>query len=379
MPLNVNGRKPPILLKTKFSAFNIPTQQSSSFPLLSSVTIPPVKLSDFLYDLPQERIATHPITPRDHSKLMVVHRDSGSIEHAHFHELSRWVTPEDLLLLNNTKVIPARLHADAGTTEILLIEETSPRNWVAIGKPGKRLKAGTILELIPSGPSPTKNPPAKVEILKSLEDGTRIVRLLGDFKLEDYGQLPLPPYIQKARLQHNEPDYLPEDNELYQTIYAQQPGSVAAPTAGLHFTPELLQKFQHDFITLNVGLGTFRPVKVENLEDHPMHTESYEVPDGLAEKIKQAGRVIAVGTTTARVLESNPKLRPGPGQTNIFIHPPYRFKRTDALITNFHLPGSTLLMLVAAMMGVELQRKAYQAAIENNYRFFSYGDAMLIV
>lgn len=342
-----------------------------------------MKLSDFLYDLPPNRIATHPSTPRDQSRLMVVHRDSGTIEHARFHELNRWIGPDDLLLLNNTKVLPARLHADAGKTEILLIEETSPRNWVAIGKPGKRLKGGTILELDPTSPgygdSPDNKTKAKVEVLKTLEDGTRIVRLLGDFRLEDYGQLPLPPYIQKARTEQHEPDYIAEDNELYQTVYAQKAGSVAAPTAGLHFTPELLRKFQHDFITLNVGLGTFRPVKVENLEDHPMHTESYEVPEGLAEKIRQAKRVVAVGTTTARVLESNPKLKPGPNKTNIFIRPPYRFKRTDALITNFHLPGSTLLMLVAAMTGLELQRQAYQSAIENDYRFFSYGDAMLIL
>jgi S-adenosylmethionine:tRNA ribosyltransferase-isomerase len=340
-----------------------------------------VKLSEFIYELPPGRIATHPTTPRDHSKLMVVHRESGLLEHGYFYELSRWIQPDDLLLLNNTKVIPARLHADDGKTEILLIEETSPRNWIAIGKPGKRLKGGSILELTPTS-SPgieASNKPAKIEVLKSLEDGTRIVRLLGDFKLEDYGQLPLPPYIQKARTEQNEPDYTPEDSKLYQTVYAQHAGSVAAPTAGLHFTQELLKTFQHDFITLNVGLGTFRPVKVENLEDHPMHTESYEVAEGLGEKARQAKRVVAVGTTTARVLESNPRLKPGPGKTNIFIHPPYRFKRTDALITNFHLPGSTLLMLVAAMMGVELQRKTYQSAIENNYRFFSYGDAMLIL
>jgi S-adenosylmethionine:tRNA ribosyltransferase-isomerase len=315
---------------------------------------------------------------------MVVHRHSAEIEHRHFYELGHYLNQDDLLLLNNTRVLPARLHADRGAIEILLIEETSPRHWIAIGKPGKRLKSGMILELDPletsASHSPDKNPtPAKVEVLKTLEDGTRIIRLLGNFQLEDYGQLPLPPYIQKARLQQHEPDYLPEDNELYQTIYAKKPGSVAAPTAGLHFTPELLQQFQHDFITLNVGLGTFRPVKVEQIEEHPMHTESYEVPVGLAEKVKAARRVIAVGTTTARVLESNPKLKPGPAKTNIFIHPPYRFQRTDALITNFHLPGSTLLMLVAAMMGVELQRRAYQSAVENNYRFFSYGDAMLIV
>jgi S-adenosylmethionine:tRNA ribosyltransferase-isomerase len=368
-----------------------------------------VKLSDFLYDLPPDLIATHPVHPRDHSKLMVVHRSSGIIEHAHFYDLPHWINSDDLLLLNNTKVLPARLHADAGKTEILLIEETSPRNWVAIGKPGKRLKGGTILELDPvshtchsehheepgkgalSSPStdptlrctqddkPKQRDVAKVEVLKSLEDGTRIVRLLGNFKLEDYGQLPLPPYIQKARTEQNEPDYLAEDNQLYQTVYAEKAGSVAAPTAGLHFTPELLKKFKHEFITLNVGLGTFRPVKVEEVEDHPMHTESYEVAEGLSEKIKCAHRVIAVGTTTARVLESNPKLKPGSGSTNIFIHPPYRFKRTDALITNFHLPGSTLIMLVAAMTGIELQKKAYQSAIKNEYRFFSYGDAMLIL
>jgi len=345
-----------------------------------------VKLTEFQYTLPENRIATHPVTPRDHSKLMVIHRDSGLIEHRHVYDLPLYINSDDLLLLNNTKVIPARLLANEGSTEILLLEETSPRNWVAIGKPSKRLKPGTILELTrPShnlpDPSDETNPapPAKVEILKSLEDGTRIVRLLGDFRLEDYGQLPLPPYIQKARSLVHEPIYTAQDDELYQTVYAKTSGSVAAPTAGLHFTPELLAKFQHDFITLQVGLGTFRPVKVEEIEDHPMHTEIYDVPLGLAERAAQAKRVIAVGTTTARVLESNPKLKPGPGKTSIFIHPPYRLKRTDALMTNFHLPGSTLIMLVAAMTGVSLQRKAYQAALDNDYRFFSYGDAMLIL
>lgn len=343
-----------------------------------------MKLSEFLYDLPDNRIATHPVTPRDHSKLMVIHRDTGLIEHRHIFDLPEYIHADDLLLLNNTKVIPARLLADEGQTEILLLEETSPRNWIAIGKPSKRIKPGTILTIDSTQhrsaeTSPTALPTAKIEILKSLEDGTRIVRLLGDFRLEDYGQLPLPPYIQKARALAQEPIYLQEDDQLYQTVYAQTPGSVAAPTAGLHFTPELLTRFQHDFITLQVGLGTFRPVKVEEIEDHPMHTEFYQVPEHLAAKALQAKRVIAVGTTTARVLESNPKLKPGSNQTSIFIHPPYRFKRTDGLLTNFHLPGSTLLMLVAAMTGIKLQRQAYQSALDNNYRFFSYGDAMLIL
>ena len=337
-----------------------------------------MKLDDFIYELPVPLIATHPVEPRDHCKLMVVHRATGKIEHRHFYGLPEYLTPRDLLVLNDTKVIPARLHANDGQIEILLIEQTSPRHWLCIGKPGKKLKPQTQLLIDPLKPGVK---PAKIEILKSLPSGERVIRFFDELDLADYGELPLPPYIQKQRKEHNEPLYTPQDAEVYQTTYAnnEHSDSVAAPTAGLHFTPELLQKFNHRFLTLTVGLGTFRPVKVADITDHEMHSEHFFIPEGLAESAANSERLVAVGTTVARVLESMPKLKPGAGDTNIFIYPPRKFKRTDALITNFHLPGSTLLMLVAAFMGLELQRKAYQEAIISGYRFFSYGDAMLIL
>ncbi|MDR0534403.1 MAG: tRNA preQ1(34) S-adenosylmethionine ribosyltransferase-isomerase QueA [Verrucomicrobiales bacterium] len=337
-----------------------------------------MKLDDFVYELPESRIATHPVEPRDHCKLMVIHRADGKIEHRRFDDLAEYFTPRDLLVLNDTKVIPARLHANNGQIEILLIEETSPRHWLCIGKPGKKLKPQTELWIDPLKPGAE---PAKIEILKSLPSGERVIRFFKDINLADYGELPLPPYIQKQRKEQHEPLYIAQDSEVYQTTYAnnEHANSVAAPTAGLHFTPELLQKFNHAFVTLNVGLGTFRPVKVADITEHEMHREHFFIPENLQEKAANSERVVAVGTTVARVLESVPKLKPGSGETNIFMYPPYKFKRVDALITNFHLPGSTLLMLVAAFAGLELQRKAYQEAIANRYRFFSYGDAMLIL
>lgn len=333
-------------------------------------------LSDYQYDLPPELVATAPAEPRDAARLMVVERATGTLTHAHFRDLGQWITPDDLLILNDTKVIPARLSAEGGKAEILLIEETSPRHWTAIGRPGKILHAGARLRLDPLDPAGTG---AEVDILKTLPDGTRVVRLPENLRMEDYGQLPLPPYILKNREARHEAAYTARDQEDYQTIYARNAGSVAAPTAGLHFTPELLARFPHAFLTLHIGLGTFRPVKVNDVSEHEMHSEHYIVPPGLAERAAAARRVVAVGTTVCRVLESVPDLRPGAGDTAIFIRPPHRFRRTDALITNFHLPGSTLLMLVAAMMGLELQRRAYAEAVRERYRFFSYGDAMLIV
>ncbi|MDR2462554.1 MAG: tRNA preQ1(34) S-adenosylmethionine ribosyltransferase-isomerase QueA [Verrucomicrobiales bacterium] len=335
-----------------------------------------MNLSDFIYELPPSLIATHPTEPRDHCKLMVIHRATGAIEHRRFDDLPAYLTPRDLLVLNDTKVIPARLRADGGRLEILLIEETSPRHWLCIGRPGKKLKPQTEFLIEPLTVSAE---PAKIEVLRSLPSGERVIRFFKDLNLADYGELPLPPYIQKQRQKLREPSYTPRDAELYQTTYADRAGSVAAPTAGLHFTPALLKKFNHRFLTLTVGLGTFRPVKVSDITQHQMHTEHFFIPEGLASAAADSQRVVAVGTTVARVLESAPKLTPGAGDTRIFMHPPHRFKRTDALITNFHLPGSTLLMLAAAFMGVDLQRRAYREAIASGYRFFSYGDAMLIL
>jgi S-adenosylmethionine:tRNA ribosyltransferase-isomerase len=334
-----------------------------------------MRLKDFHFNLPEHLIATQPAEPRDHSRLLVVDRATGTLEHARFCDLGRWITPDDLLVLNNTKVIPARLHSEDHKTELLLLEETSPLHWTAIGRPSKRLRQGDIVTLAPH----EGHPPARVEVLKTLEDGRRVIRFLQPIELEHYGDLPLPPYIEEARTALGRPALQPEDRLWYQTVVASEAGSVAAPTAGLHFTPDLLSRFQHATLTLHVGLGTFRPVKVDRIEDHVMHAERYEIPPGLAEKAASARRVIAVGTTVARTLESVPDLRPGRGQTSIFIHPPYRPKRVDALITNFHLPGSTLVMLVAAFAGLDLQRKAYAEAIAEGYRFYSYGDAMLIL
>ncbi|MFH1067271.1 MAG: tRNA preQ1(34) S-adenosylmethionine ribosyltransferase-isomerase QueA [bacterium] len=333
-------------------------------------------LKDFSYELPERLIATQPAEPRDHARLMVVHRDSATIEHALFKDLGRWLGAEDLLILNKSKVIPARLPAEQGAVEIFLLEETSPLHWLAIGKPSKKLKPGMRLRLVT--PQPDMTPP-EVEVLKTLPDGRRVIRFFEPVDLERFGGVPLPPYIEEARRERNLPIVQPEDKVWYQTVYAEEAGSVAAPTAGLHFTPELLQKFPHAFITLHVGLGTFRPVKTQRLEEHVMHAEKYSIPAGLAEKAARAKRVISVGTTVARVLEAVPSLQPSTGQTDIFIYPPYRFKRVDAMITNFHLPGSSLLMLVAAFMGLELQRKAYEEAIRQEYSFYSYGDAMLIL
>lgn len=328
-----------------------------------------------MFDLPPELIARHPAPRRDASRLMVIDRASGHIEHAHFHELGRWITPEDLLVLNDSKVLPARLTDPEGQLEILLLEETSPGYWTCIGRPAKRLRPGAEVEMFGG----EGHQPIRIKILRSLADGTRVIRLPDQLDLNKVGQLPLPPYILKARQAHGEAVWSEQDRENYQTVYARAPGSVAAPTAGLHFTPELLSRFSHAFITLHVGLGTFRPIKTHHIEDHEMHREVFHIPEGLAARAAAARRVVAVGTTSLRVLESRPGLKPGHGQTRLFIRPGFRFQRTGALITNFHLPGSTLIILVAAFMGLELQRRAYAEAIRERYRFFSYGDAMLIL
>lgn len=277
-------------------------------------------------------------------------------------------------MLNNSKVIPARMMADEG--EILLTEETSPQHWLALCHPAKNFKAQGLVHIHPLA---SGHPPLEAEILKTLSDGQRVLRFFQPVDLALYGQPPLPPYIMKARKAQGHAEITDADVQWYQTVYAAENGSVAAPTAGLHFTPELLSRFQHAFVTLHVGLGTFRPVKTDDIRNHEMHEERFTIQEGLAEKVRAARRVVAVGTTVARVMESRPGLSPGSGRTKIFIHPPYTPKRVDALITNFHTPKSTLLMLVAALTGLELQRKAYTEAVAEKYRFYSYGDAMLIL
>lgn len=341
-----------------------------------------LNVSEFDFYLPETLIAQHPVEPRDASRLMVLNRDSGRIEHHTFRDLVSLLKTGDVLVLNNTRVIPARLIGEKegteGKIEVLLLKMLELDVWEALVKPGKRLKVGQKVRFgsgILIG-----------ELLDILENGNRRIHFTysGVFEtiLDTLGQMPLPPYI-TAQL---------EDQERYQTVYAKERGSVAAPTAGLHFTPELLGELQKRGveiveILLHVGLGTFRPVKVKNIRDHPMHSEYYRVDLEVVEQInraKQEGRrVIAVGTTAARTLESVGndlgRVVPGVGWTDIFIYPGYSFKVVDVLLTNFHFPKSTLIMLVSALAGLELTIKAYELAVLERYRFYSFGDAMLIL
>lgn len=336
---------------------------------------------DFYYDLPNELIAQTPLDDRTASRLMVLDRKNGSISHRKFFDILDYLTRGDCLVMNNTRVIPARLYGTkegtGGKIEFLLLKRLELDKWEVILKPGKKAKVGSRFEF--------GNGILSAEILEIIEDGNRIVRFEYDGVWEEIldrlGEMPLPPYI-KEKL---------TDRERYQTVYSKIEGSAAAPTAGLHFTKELLGKIKEKgvelvYLTLHVGLGTFRPVSVENVEEHLMHSECYQVTADAAEKInnvrKNGGRVIAVGTTSVRTLETvadeNGMLRASSGDTNIFIYPGYKFKAVDALITNFHLPESTLLMLVSALAGKEAIMNAYKVAVEEKYRFFSFGDAMFI-
>ncbi|MCR4393337.1 MAG: tRNA preQ1(34) S-adenosylmethionine ribosyltransferase-isomerase QueA [Dehalococcoidales bacterium] len=340
-----------------------------------------MKTSDFDYFLPQELIAQTPIEPRDHSRLLVVNRADGSLEHRIFYELPRFLKPGDVMVFNNSRVIRARLFAirqdNRKRIEILLLRRVEPGVWETLI--GSRKKVTVGMEAMLEGSSVVK---ATVTALK--EDGIRIVRFSDESALPRIGQVPLPPYIHAPLA----------DPERYQTVYARQEGSVAAPTAGLHFTRELLQKIENMgvtclFVTLHVGLNTFRPVKTEEISSHPIYPEYGVISGEVAEEINRAKaegrRIICVGTTSVRLLESaahaqnSGKLKAWDGWVNDFIYPGYRFMLTDALITNFHLPRSTLLMLVSAFAGKDLIFKAYREAIEQRYRFYSFGDAMLIL
>ena len=341
-----------------------------------------LKTSDFDYNLPEERIAQTPVEPRDHSRLLVYDRKDRSIQHLHFYDLPRFLTPQDILVVNETKVIPARLLGEKEDTgvpvEILLLKRLEKDLWEALVRPGRRLKPGTFCTF--------GGGLLRAEIVANTDDGGRQVRFHynGVFEelLDRLGQMPLPPYIHEKL----------EDRSRYQTVYAKQEGSAAAPTAGLHFTPELLGKIADmgvpvQPVLLHVGLGTFRPVKEEDLSNHHMHVEHFEVTPEAADRINAVraagGRCICVGTTSVRTLESasgeDNIVRAGSGDTGIFITPGYRFRATDALITNFHLPQSTLLMLISALMGREEALRVYNIAVEEKYRFFSFGDAMLIL
>lgn len=338
-------------------------------------------LTDLLaLNIPKDRIATSPARPRDTARLLLVNRHQNTLSDLHVTDLPSLVTSRNLLVLNNSKVLAARLISSKNQVEILLLEETSSGWWTALGTPSKRLQTGTIVVPDPIPGSKHTLPPPKLLVEKTIPGGQIILRVIGDsLDLTRFGLPPLPPYILKSRKQFGELDFSPSDVTDYQTTYAQPSGSVAAPTAGLHFTPELLSKLNHAFVTLHVGLGTFRPIKTEDFRDHPMHSERYEIPNGLADKVAAADKVIAVGTTSARVLESAPNLHPHHGTTSAFFYPPYQFKRIGGLMTNFHLAHSTLLLLVAAFAGPELTLEAYRHALKNDYRFYSFGDAMLIL
>ena len=335
-------------------------------------------VKDFNYDLPPELIAQHPMEPRDHSRLMLVDKITGELEHKHFYDICDYLSPDDLLVFNDTRVIPARLHGTKDTgarVEVLLLTRVNTTDWEALVKPGKKMRVGAKIFF---------SEELSCEIMDNTDFGGRIVRFNfeGIFEeiLDRLGETPLPPYITEPL----------EDKERYQTVYSRENGSAAAPTAGLHFTPELMDKIksigaEEVFVTLHVGLGTFRPVSVENIDDHIMHKEFYHVSNEAAEKInraKQEGRrIIAVGTTAVRTLESAGEsgvMLSGNNSTKIFIYPGYKFRFVDALITNFHLPQSTLLMLVSALSTRENMLHAYEVAVKERYRFFSFGDAMFI-
>lgn len=340
-----------------------------------------MKTSDFYFDLPQELIAQEPAAKRDHSRLLVIGRHSGKLEHKHFYDILSYLRPGDCLVLNNSKVLPARLYGiKEGTgakVEFLLLENKGDDIWECITGPGKRAKEGSRFSF--------GNGSLTCEVTEVLENGNRLVKFFyqGVFleKLEEIGEMPLPHYITHEL----------KEKERYQTVYAKFEGSAAAPTAGLHYTPELLQRIREKgvkiaYITLHVGIGTFRPVKAENVEDHTMHFENYTISEEAAAIINETkaagGRIIATGTTCCRTLESacdaNGFVKCCTQSTNIFIYPGYRFKCIDALITNFHLPESTLIMLVSAFCGRENTLHAYQEAIKERYHFFSFGDATFI-
>lgn len=336
---------------------------------------------DFYYDLPPELIAQHPLKDRAGSRLLVLDKETGKIEHKNFRNIIEYLNPGDCLVMNNTRVIPARLYGvkedTGGKIEFLLLKRIDLNTWNVILKPGKRARTGARFVF--------GDGLLKVEVIEVRPDGNRIVRFeydgVWEELLDKLGEMPLPPYI-KEKL---------EDKERYQTVYSKIEGSAAAPTAGLHFTNELLEDIKDKgvktaYLTLHVGLGTFRPVSVENVEEHVMHTEHYEVSQEAADIInetrKSGGRIIAVGTTSVRTLETvaedNGTMKAEIGDTSIFIYPGYKFKVTDSIITNFHLPESTLLMLVSAFAGKENIFEAYEQAVKEKYRFFSFGDAMLL-
>ena len=333
------------------------------------------RLSDYDYDLPQELIAQRPLQRREDSRMMVLHRAAQTIEQRQFRELKSFLRPGDLFVLNDTRVLPARRLSDDGAIEFLFLERLGPKHWKCLVRPGRKMRVGATAKI--------DNVTLRVEQITP--DGERIAKLDEDVDLYAGGSMPLPPYINRPSDE--------KDAARYQTVFAHAPGAVAAPTAGLHFTPEMLSEIPHTFVTLHVGPGTFLPLRSEEIAEHRMHAERFSISPEAADKINNAQRIVAVGTTVVRVLETaaletrplkavrfnKPQIQPRSGKTDLFIYPPFGFRVVDALLTNFHLPRSTLLMLVSAFAGREFLLRAYDEAIRERYRFYSYGDCMLIL
>jgi S-adenosylmethionine:tRNA ribosyltransferase-isomerase len=322
-------------------------------------------LSDYDYDLPRGLIAQRPPKRRGDSRMMVLHRGAQTIEHRQFHDLKTFLQEGDLLVLNDTQVLSARRFSDDGAIEFLFLERLGPGRWKCLVNPGRKMRVGATATI--GG--------ATLHVEEINPEGERIVALSQDIDLYFGGSMPLPPYIRR------ESD--PEDSRRYQTVFAHVPGALAAPTAGLHFTAEILSEIPHTFVTLHVGTGTFLPVRSENIAEHRMHAEGFSISAATGARINGARRIVAVGTTVVRVLEAarreDGELIAQEGSTNIFIYPPYRFRAVDVLLTNFHLPRSTLLMLVSAFAGRDFLLQAYREAICERYRFYSYGDCMLVM
>ena len=323
------------------------------------------ELSDYDYDLPRELIAQRPPERREDSRMMVLRRDEQAIEHRQFAELKSLLSSGDLLVLNDTRVLPARRFSNDGRTEFLFTQRLGSKRWKSLVRPGRKMRVGATAEI----------GKAILRVEEILPDGEHVVELTNDVDLYADGSMPLPPYIGRESDE--------EDKARYQTVFAQSPGALAAPTAGLHFTQQILSEVPHTFVTLDVGIGTFLPVRSENLAEHRMHAERFSISAEAANKINNARRIAAVGTTTVRTLEAaknvSGKILPQEGLTDIFIYPPYQFRAVDLMLTNFHLPRSTLLILVSAFAGREFLLRAYEEAIRERYRFYSYGDCMLIL
>jgi S-adenosylmethionine:tRNA ribosyltransferase-isomerase len=327
------------------------------------------KLGDYDYVLPRELIAQRPLERRQDSRMMILHRAEQKIEHRQFSELKAFLQPDDLLVLNDTRVLAARRFSDDGSIEFLFLERLGPMRWRCLVTPGRKMRVGATAKI----------DDAHLHVEEVTAEGERIVAFNKDVDVYARGSMPLPPYVNRPSDE--------TDTARYQTVFAREPGAVAAPTAGLHFTPEILAEIPHTFVTLHVGPGTFLPVRSDDITEHRMHAERFSISAEAADKINDARRIVAVGTTAMRVLETamhdtksiSRHLEPQSGETDLFIYPPFTFRSVDALVTNFHLPRSTLLMLVSAFAGREFILRAYDEAVRYRYRFFSYGDCMLVL